>query len=299
MRLMTWNIQWGRGVGPDGPRTVRLEETISRIRYWSPDVICLQEVCVNFPANTDGRDEDQLALLQIAFPDYQSVFAPTTDWYVPGKVQRFGNMVLSRFPLLCSRVHLLPSPRDAGAAGISGARSAAEVWIDTPIGLYRIVSTHLEYGSFVQRRAQVEYVAGLQQGPTLQIALATADERAHRRVDMFDRRTPVSAVPHACASLIVGDFNSPPGGVEFNALGDAGYRDLWQKVHGHRPHVATLSVHHRARPEFHPICYDFIFGDGQSVDAISDIVVDCEATESDHQPLVATFSESDRKTGAR
>lgn len=288
---MTWNIQWGRGVGPNGPRAVSLDATISRIRHWRPDVVCLQEICVNFPANTDGRNEDQVSLLQTAFPHHQIVFAPTTDWYAAGKVQRFGNVVLSRFPMLCSRMHLLPSPPDVDAAHVLSARSAAEAWIDTPTGIYRIVCTHLEYGSVVQRRAQMEYLAGLPHGPITQATRPPeADERARSREGLFEQRTPLSALPHAGASLILGDFNSPPGSAEFSAFDNAGYRDLWKKVHGQRPHVATLSVHHRARAEFFPTCYDFIFGSGASVYAVKDIVVDCEATESDHQPLVAIFS---------
>ena len=46
MKLLSWNIQWGRGLDGqvDLPRILR---TIAGIGDF--DVICLQEVAVNFP----------------------------------------------------------------------------------------------------------------------------------------------------------------------------------------------------------------------------------------------------------
>ncbi|HQV09649.1 MAG TPA: endonuclease, partial [Thauera sp.] len=51
MRLLTWNIQWGRGA--DG--RVDLARTVAAIRAAGDfDVICLQEVACNFPGLAGG-----------------------------------------------------------------------------------------------------------------------------------------------------------------------------------------------------------------------------------------------------
>ena len=52
MRLLTWNIQWGRGA--DG--RVDLARTVAAIRAAGEvDVICLQEVACNFPGLGDRK----------------------------------------------------------------------------------------------------------------------------------------------------------------------------------------------------------------------------------------------------
>ncbi len=59
MKLLTWNIQWGRGC--DG--RVDLDRIARVARAAEPDVICLQEVAVNFPglAGSSGEDQVQIA----------------------------------------------------------------------------------------------------------------------------------------------------------------------------------------------------------------------------------------------
>jgi len=76
MRLLTWNIQWGRGA--DG--RVDLARTVAAIRAAGDfDVICLQEVACNFPGLAGGAREDEPAYLAAAFPGYEAVFAAGMD----------------------------------------------------------------------------------------------------------------------------------------------------------------------------------------------------------------------------
>ena len=76
MRLLTWNIQWGRGA--DGK--VDLARTVAAIRAAGDfDVICLQEVACNFPGLAGGAREDEPAYLAAAFPGYEAVFAAGMD----------------------------------------------------------------------------------------------------------------------------------------------------------------------------------------------------------------------------
>ena len=62
MRLLTWNIQWGRGA--DG--RVDLARTVAAIRAAGEvDVICLQEVACNFPGLAGGVREDEPAKREV------------------------------------------------------------------------------------------------------------------------------------------------------------------------------------------------------------------------------------------
>ena len=73
MRIISWNIQWGRGV--DG--RVDLARTIAAIgEAGGADVICLQEVAQNFPGLPGGRAEDEVAIVSEAFPEHEPVFGP-------------------------------------------------------------------------------------------------------------------------------------------------------------------------------------------------------------------------------
>ena len=92
MRLITWNIQWGKGC--DG--VVDLARIVAVARSLAEaDVFCFQEVSDGFAA-LDG-DVDQSLQLASLLPDHQVVFRPAieaTDRQ--GKQRRFGNITLSR-----------------------------------------------------------------------------------------------------------------------------------------------------------------------------------------------------------
>src|SRR5512135_2781381 len=110
MKLLTWNIQWGRGM--DG--RVDLQRTLSEIRALGEfDVIALQEVAVNFPGLPGSRGEDGMAVLSAGLPDYTAIYAAATD--LPGERggrRQFGNALFSRLPVQQVFRHLLPWPSD-------------------------------------------------------------------------------------------------------------------------------------------------------------------------------------------
>src|SRR5438067_669231 len=55
MRLLSWNVQWCRGLdGVVDPARIAAEA-----RRIDPDVICLQELAANFPELEGSRGEDQ------------------------------------------------------------------------------------------------------------------------------------------------------------------------------------------------------------------------------------------------
>ncbi len=107
--IITWNVQGG--LGADGRHSL---ERIARIilEMGDPDVICLQEIAQNMPDIDGGRDCDQIAAIGGLLPGYEAVFGPAIDraGVAPGRRRRFGNLILSRLPVLQVFLHPLPQP---------------------------------------------------------------------------------------------------------------------------------------------------------------------------------------------
>ena len=110
MQLVTWNIQWCRGV--DG--RVDPARIVAHARAFADfDVLCLQEVAANFPALEGSHGEDQFALIAERLPDHAASRGVAVDTLAPdGTRRRFGNMILSRYPVLQVLRHQLPWPAD-------------------------------------------------------------------------------------------------------------------------------------------------------------------------------------------
>ena len=106
MKLLSWNIQWGRGM--DG--CVDLTRIVRIIRQLGDfDVICLQEVAINFPGLPGSYGENQVTGLAKLLPDYTVLYGIATD--VPdsgGGRNQFGNAIFTRLPVGQVWRHLLP-----------------------------------------------------------------------------------------------------------------------------------------------------------------------------------------------
>src|SRR4051812_9726801 len=152
MKLLQWNIQWCRGMDGvvDPARIARFAKSFA-----DPDVICFQEVAINYPALAGSSGEDQVELLKSHFPGYTAVFGVAGE--VPdetGGRRQFGNLLLSRLPVRQSFRHTLPWPAESDTPSMP--RVAIEAVIEAPFGLVRVITTHLEYYSARQRIAQVD-----------------------------------------------------------------------------------------------------------------------------------------------
>lgn len=106
MKLLTWNIQWG--LGCDG--NVDLRRIVSTAReFCDADVFCFQEVSYGFPDYDLG--ENQPAVIAALLPGFTPIFRPAVEiTSAEGRPQLFGNMILSRLPVLQVTSHMLPSP---------------------------------------------------------------------------------------------------------------------------------------------------------------------------------------------
>ncbi|MFN7102177.1 MAG: endonuclease/exonuclease/phosphatase family protein [Pseudorhizobium sp.] len=156
MKLVSYNIQYG--IGLDGRYDLkRIADSIA-----DADIILLQEVTRGFSRN---GAVDMVAELQALFPRHFSSFAAPCDVLlavdeVEGRsVERrlqFGNMVLSRWPMLAIRHLLLPRSRTFEKLNLQ--RGAVEAVIDTPTGPLRVYSVHLDHVSPDERIEQIRFL---------------------------------------------------------------------------------------------------------------------------------------------
>jgi endonuclease/exonuclease/phosphatase family metal-dependent hydrolase len=199
VKLVTWNIQWG--CGDDG--RVDLARIVTTARAMADfDVLCLQEVADNYPALKGNDDRDQFAELRALLPGYGSVQGYGVDVIgEAGRRRRFGNMIFSRYGILSARRHALPWPVDPGKPSMP--RVAVEATLQAHMGPLRITTTHLEYYSDVQKRAQAARLRHLHDEA---MQRATRD----RARETQESNATFDPTPQAGHAILTGDFNFPP-----------------------------------------------------------------------------------------
>jgi endonuclease/exonuclease/phosphatase family metal-dependent hydrolase len=289
VRILSWNIQWGRGV--DG--RVDLARTAEVAREFDADVLCFQEVAVNHPGLPGGAPMNQVEWLSGLFLGYETIYGVGSD--LPdglGGRRQFGNLILSRRPVLQVFRHLLPWPVDAGVPSMQ--RVAVEAVIEAPGfpgGALRVVTTHLEYYSALQRTAQIG---------ALRDICAAGYRHAVAPRSTAETDPPFAVLPRGEGCVLCGDFNSPVGAPEHEALSLTGatpaLKNAWPLVHGAVPHAGhfippapTFGVHDR-RYLAEPACYDFFYVSANIEELVRDVVVDGATMTSDHQPVLLVLS---------
>ena len=246
MNLITWNIQSCRGCDGrvDPKRIVDVCRGMADV-----DVLCLQEVARNYPDLPGSSGEDQFALLGGLLPGFTAVEGIAVDVLGDqGRRRQFGNLILTRYPVMQAFRHVLPWPADPAVPSMQ--RIALEVVLAAPFGPVRVTTTHLEYYSEMQRRQQVNRLRELH-----------AEASGHR-----------GDGKHARITFPYSD-------------GTPAYRDAWQVRHGERPHDHTLGVHDREQwPE--AFACDFIFVTEDLAGRVEEVAVNLDTDASDHQPVL-------------
>jgi len=280
MVLVTWNIQWGLGL--DG--RVDLARIVAAARALGDfDVLCVQEVADNFPGLAGNDARDQFAALAGLLPGYARFEALGLDVEgEDGRRRRFGNAIFTRYGVQGARRHALPWPADASKPTMP--RVALEATLRTPMGALRVTTTHLEYYSDVQRRAQALRLRNLHDEAC---ARALAGAPALR-----DDAPLFAPAPQTTAAILCGDFNFPPENPAYDEiqhrLGSGGprYVDAWTRgAASHEPHAPTFCLHDASYGDT-PYCCDFVFVSEDIVRRVRSIEVDVETQASDHQPVL-------------
>jgi endonuclease/exonuclease/phosphatase family metal-dependent hydrolase len=277
MKLLSWNIQWGRGL--DGRVDLaRILETIHQLGDF--DVLCLQEVAVNFPGLPGSHGEDQVAELSAGLPGYTALYGVATD--VPdgcGGRSQFGNTIFSRLPVGQVWRHLLPWPAEPDAPSMQ--RVLVEAVVTADIGPLRVMTTHLEYYSQRQREVQIDAIRRLHAEACAMSMRSPLAEEAGGSFEVFAR--PAEA-------LLCGDMNFPATAPERSQVlapfsgGVPGFRDAWEVLHPGEPHAPTCGIH---SVDFvsQPECFDFVFVTEALSRRLRAHGIDAETKASDHQPV--------------
>jgi endonuclease/exonuclease/phosphatase family metal-dependent hydrolase len=148
-----------------------------------------------------------------------------------------------------------------------------------------VTTTHLEYYSDVQRRAQVQRLRVLQDeacGRAAAPGFPTAEGG------------PFDVTPQPTRAILTGDFNFPPehpAHAEIQLPLDSGgprYQDTWSHLNDNRPHAPTFCVFDKRYAKT-PYCCDFVFVSEDLLPRARSIAIDGATQASDHQPVLLTL----------
>ncbi len=281
MKLVTYNIQYG--IGRDGK--FDLERIAASLD--GADIIALQEVTRNFMHN---GGVDLVAGLSALLPQYFYVFGAAVDVDLSAcdsegkpanKRMHFGNMVLSRWPILSSRNLLLPRSRRFNRINLQ--RSALEALIVTPDEALRVYSVHLDHVNLNERMLQIRHLnERMYAYPMEGGAVSGAAEYGF----------PEPPCPEAF--ILMGDFNMIQGSPEYVLMtGETDYAEGRQVVNHHPVDAFTLGQKLRAgsvswfdedKPKRNRLI-DYAFLHASLMHRVTRSWIDQDALGSDHLPV--------------
>ena len=290
MKLITWNVQWFCGLDD----VVSVERVVAEARTMADfDVLCLQEVAVNYPQLTGNAGFDQVARLRQLLPGFEVCFgAAVNELGRSGERQQFGNLVATRLPVAQVQHCPLPYPADGGVRSMP--RMCTSVTVMTALGPVRVMTTHLEFYSTRQRMAQAHALLAIH---------AQACAQATQPPLADETGGPFQSKVHTPSAVLCGDFNFEQANEEYALLtrqeaSGAGqpaqppanlsaspFSDAWQLAHGSAPHDPTFRLFDRRYgPE--PICCDFVFVSDDLKSRVTKMEVNLQTRASDHQPVL-------------
>lgn len=292
MRLLTWNVQWCCGLD----QVVDVARILREARAFADfDVLCLQEVAVNYPRLAGSPAHDQPALLRAGLPGFELFYGPAVDELGRhGERQQFGNLIASRLPVAQISHHMLPYPADAGKKSMPRCCTVATV--QSELGPLRVMTAHLEFYSRRQRTAQVHGLRALHAQACEQAAFAPQED---------ETGWPFQTKVHSRHAVLCGDWNLEPGSEDHSALqepfepaaspaapdGFVADRlfDAWKVAHPGQPHAPTFQLYDRCyRPA--PITVDYVFVSEGLRKYVRRVEVDLQTKASDHQPMLIVLA---------
>ncbi|MCV3734966.1 endonuclease/exonuclease/phosphatase family protein [Rhizobium sp. TRM96647] len=281
MKFASYNIQYG--IGLDG----RLDLRRIAGEIESADVIALQEVTRGFHRN---GHIDMVAELQALLPGHFSAYWPACDIDAGSIVEdgrafsrrfQFGNMVLSRHPILATRLVSLPRSRTLDKLNLQ--RGATEAVIDTPGGALRVYSVHLDHVYRGERIEQIRHLKERAQAYALEGgAISGAEE--------FGLPQP----PFPDDYVFMGDFNMVPESPEYCAMVGEADGFYGRQIRATHPVDVlaglgrqTIGSHSWIDPKDHGhrMLLDYCFVSHGLVGRLKDAWIDETATGSDHLPV--------------
>jgi len=155
--------------------------------------------------------------------------------------------------------------------------------LDAPRGRVRMLTTHLEYYSAVQRAAQVQQLRHLHAEACARASLPGLDVQLD---------APFQLGPRPASAIFCGDFNFAPGSGDYDALlappGDTlalPLVDAWQAARDGQTRAPTVGLHGYKWPA-QSDCLDYFFVTDDLAPRVRAVEVQSETAASDHQPIV-------------
>lgn len=288
MKLVTYNIQYG--FGADG--RYDLERAASVVA--GADIIALQEVERHWQRSNYN---DQPEILSRLLPEHYWVYGPAFDMdascrneegRIVNRRRQFGTMLLSRLPIVWSRLHLLPMRRMITPLNTQNA--ALECMIRTPRGPIRFLSLHLAHVGVEERLEQLDFLHALQQrAPIAGGPWSGADDEPQRNWTNGDREP-----ENPQEAIWMGDFNCEPGSAEYLRMtGDAPYHSGARYTGGF---VDAIVASGQEPKQFHSHVkeiagvtrkrlLDHCLVSSSLAPRIRSVLVDNDQPASDHHPL--------------
>ncbi|NLP64106.1 endonuclease/exonuclease/phosphatase family protein [Paraburkholderia sacchari] len=295
MKLVSWNVQWGR----DASGVVDLGRTVREARRLADfDILCMQEITRGFHALPGGPGNDQFAELATLLPGFTVIEAIGADLGAdlgvdpatapdtgPAARRQFGNAIATRLPVAQVFRHLLPWPADPAAPSMQ--RVALEAVLDvsgatSSGGALRVLVTHLEFYSVHQRLAQVDALRQLQQEATAHAAHPAPAENAEG---------PFARTVRPVSAIVCGDFNSAFGSAAYARMleplaGSPAFVDAWTALHPGMTPPPTAGVFDTVQWSDGPLACDFVFVTEDLRGRLKYCEIDGATEASDHQPIV-------------
>jgi endonuclease/exonuclease/phosphatase family metal-dependent hydrolase len=212
----------------------------------------------------------------------------TADGRIVNRRRQFGTMLLSRLPIVWSRLHLLPMRRTVTPLNTQNA--ALECLIRTPCGPVRFWSIHLAHIGAGERLEEIDFLLDRH-------SRAPAEGGPWSGVDDEPARGWTNGEPEPespVQAIWMGDFNSEPGSAEYRRIaGDnpyhsgAGYFGGFSDAAvaaGNDPgalhtHVKQIDGETRKRR------LDYCFVGSMLASRVKSVRVDNDQIASDHHPL--------------
>lgn len=287
MKLVTYNIQYG--FGADG------HYDLARIAASLPgaDIICLQEVERFWHRS---QKQDQVAELARLLPEYYYVYGANLDMdasvrqqngHIQHRRRQFGNMILSRTPILSSRN--FPLPKQASLHQHSIQQGLLEAVIAPAGKALRIYTTHLSHLCPDTRLPQLQAIQEI-------IAAAPSQGGAWcgSHPNPADGWIEGDMPPMPQAAILTGDLNFDADSREYASLigpksekygrliNPTGWQDAYVCA-GHEEATGTTCQSGKR--------IDHCFVTGDLASKIVAVDIDGAAKGSDHQPVWVSFAE--------
>jgi endonuclease/exonuclease/phosphatase family metal-dependent hydrolase len=274
MRILSWNIQYGKSVN-NGFDFIRTLDYIKSLGDF--DVICLQEVARHMPDYCSHGQQDQLWIAQQHFANYKALWGSGFSWPSatghPSDRQEFGNLTLIKGDPLDFKVHQLPQP--AALAKWQMPRVAIEACVDSSIGPLSIINTHLAFHDSNEAQLQLEHLHAIE-----------LDRLAHLQYPKTDGPGCFQKGYLGSARILCGDFNFDPEFPHYQYQIDSGWIDSWKQCYPDKPQPSTCGIFDRQQWSQGGHCRDYFWLSNELASCKVDVSVDSDTDLSDHQPII-------------